>query len=84
MDTEVRRTRRDDRDGPWTGLSHEEALRLEGRRFRPGKVYDRPRESERATDGNPSDAATKAEAEGRAKMNALFRRYGWRIQGGKR
>jgi len=84
VSTEVRRTAGNMSDGAWSGLDHERAVRASGKRYRPASQYDRPRESERATDGNPSDATTKAEAEGRAKMNALFRRYGWRIQGGKR
>lgn len=40
----------------WTGLDHESALRLEGRRYRPGKVCDRPQESERQSAGKPIDA----------------------------
>jgi hypothetical protein len=71
-----------DSAGSWqTYLS---ALKIEGRRYRPASLRDRPSESERRPDGNPGNAPTKAEADGAAKMKALFRRYGWRIQGGNR
>lgn len=38
---------RDYTDSAWKALDHEGALRVEGRRFRPAKTYDRPQLSER-------------------------------------
>ena len=44
----------DDSDRAWTGLDHETAVRMSGRQYRPGKVWDRPQLSEREG-GNPSE-----------------------------
>jgi hypothetical protein len=48
------RTELNERDRAWTGLDHETAVRMSGRTYRPGKVYDRPQLSEREG-GNPSE-----------------------------
>lgn len=40
----------------WTGLDHECAVRESGRRYRPGKAYDRPQLSERQA-GKPGSRA---------------------------
>ncbi len=41
-------------EGPfWDGLDHEGALRAEGRRYRPARLYDRPQLSERDTACKP-------------------------------
>jgi len=84
MDTEVRRATGNRSDGAWSGLDHERAVRESGKRYRPASQYDRPRESERNTDGNPCGSAHKAAADGEAKMKALLRLYRWRVQGGVR
>lgn len=42
-------------DRAWTGLDHECAVRMSGRQYRPGRLYDRPQESERHTAGEPQD-----------------------------
>jgi hypothetical protein len=50
------RTELNERDRAWTGLDHETAVRMSGRAYRPGKVYDRPQLSERPA-GKPGDRA---------------------------
>lgn len=40
----------------WTVLDHECAVRESGRKYRPGKVYNRPQVSERPA-GKPSSRA---------------------------
>lgn len=42
---EVRSTKFEDR--AWSKLDHEAAVRAEGRRYRPARLYDRPQLSER-------------------------------------
>jgi hypothetical protein len=45
--------RRNYADSAWTALDHEGALRAEGRRYRPARLYDRPQLSERETACKP-------------------------------
>jgi hypothetical protein len=43
-------------DRAWAGLDHETAVRMSGRRYRPGKACSRPQMGERPG-GNPVDRA---------------------------
>lgn len=52
-------TQRDYSDRAWTSLDHECAVRESGRAYRPCKVYDRPKVSERPG-CNPTNRAEES------------------------
>ena len=56
---------RDYNQSAWSALDHTEAVRAEGRRYRPGRIYNRPDLSERETACQPQRAVqTDAQREG--------------------
>jgi hypothetical protein len=59
MPNDRREQVRDYTDSAWQALDHVEAVRAEGRRYRPARLYDRPQLSERYTAGKPQSVKTK-------------------------